>query len=152
MGHTYFYTVRKRRNTITGFITMTIQMFLFWIVSLYCNGKGGCDSTDATIFSASWGKRFYLNVILLTETLRYKFRTTLNSSSGFSNLSAATSPFIVVKTVENGQTTMSCILKFTHVKLLLVLNFLYTRCVEFSYKFINALHKKTTSRKYLGFG
>jgi len=41
--------------------------------------------------------------------------------------------------VENGQTTMSRILKFTHIKLSQALHFLYTRCVEFSYKFINTL-------------
>jgi len=44
-----------------------------------------------------------------------------------------------VKIVECGQTTMSRILTFTHNKLSQVLNFLYTWCVEFSYKFINVL-------------
>jgi len=43
------------------------------------------------------------------------------------------------ETVENGQTTMSRILTFTHIKLSQVLNFLYTRYVEFAYKFINVL-------------
>jgi len=41
--------------------------------------------------------------------------------------------------VENEQTTMSRILTFTHNKLSQVLNILYIRYVEFSYKFINAL-------------
>jgi len=41
--------------------------------------------------------------------------------------------------VENGQTTMSRILTFTHNKLSQVLNILYIQYVEFSYKFINAL-------------
>jgi len=34
---------------------------------------------------------------------------------------------------------MSCILKFTHNKLSQVLNILYTRCVELSFKFISVL-------------
>ena len=47
---------------------------------------------------------------------------------------------------------MSCILKFPHIKLSQVLNFLYTQCVEFSYKLSMLYNKTTTSRKYLGFG
>jgi len=46
---------------------------------------------------------------------------------------------VQLEIVENGQTTMSRILKFAYVKFSQVLNFLYTRCVEFSYKFINVL-------------
>jgi len=47
---------------------------------------------------------------------------------------------------------MSRILKFTHIKLSQVLNFLYTRCVEISYSLSILCNKTTTSRKYLGFG
>jgi hypothetical protein len=44
---------------------------LWWNSRKHCNGAEFDHLPKPPCFSASWGYRFCLNVILLTETIRY---------------------------------------------------------------------------------
>jgi len=99
--------VLKIKNKISCFLHL---LGLFYIFRNY----RGCVHTDVTILQCLLGIAIQPECYPThRDTMIYKFLTTLTSLPGFSNLISCHHSICQVKIVENGKTTMSCILKFT---------------------------------------